>query len=77
MDYSLIIVLVLLVAGVGGFTVLAFTLLNSWKAGSRGHEEADAHQSKQTRDFEKCFNDCMIVGHWDPDRTDLCRSLCR
>ncbi|MGB6063215.1 MAG: hypothetical protein WBG50_00290 [Desulfomonilaceae bacterium] len=77
MDYSLIIILVLLIAGVGGFAILALVLLSNWKAGSRGHEEVDAYQSKKTRDFENCFNDCMIVEHWDPDRTELCRSLCR
>ena len=39
MDYSVMIITTLAVAGVGGFLVLAFTLLNNWRAGSRGHEE--------------------------------------
>jgi len=50
MDYSLMIIIALVVAGVGGFIVLTFTLLNNWKAGSRGHEESDADQSKRSRE---------------------------
>ena len=77
MDYSLVIIVVILVGGVGGFGVLALALLSNWKTASRGHEEADAYQSKRSRDFEKCFNDCMIAEHWDPDKTELCGFLCR
>lgn len=77
MDYSVMIIITLAVAGVGGFFVLAFTLLNNWRAGSRGHEESDAHQSSQTRDFENCYNECMIKAHWEPDEGGHCESLCR
>ncbi|MGO9567357.1 MAG: hypothetical protein ACLP5H_07455 [Desulfomonilaceae bacterium] len=76
MDYSIMIIVTLAVAGVGGFLVLAFTMLNNWRAGSRGHEESDAHQSRQTRDFEKCYNECMIRENWEPDKDDRCESLC-
>jgi uncharacterized membrane protein SpoIIM required for sporulation len=39
MDHNIIIIPAVLVAGVAGFIVLARTILNNWKAGSRGKEE--------------------------------------
>jgi hypothetical protein len=50
MDHNTIIILAVLVAGVAGFIVLARTILNNWKAGSRGKEEVDALQSKRNRE---------------------------
>jgi hypothetical protein len=50
MDYSIIIIFAVLVAGVAGFIVLARSILNNWKAGSRGKEEVDALQSKRNRE---------------------------
>ncbi len=50
MDHNIIIILAVLVAGVAGFIVLARTILNNWKAGSRGKEEVDALQSKRNRE---------------------------
>ncbi len=50
MDHNVIIILAVLVAGVAGFIVLARTILNNWKAGSRGKEEVDALQSKRNRE---------------------------
>ncbi|MFA6224545.1 MAG: hypothetical protein WC647_19780 [Desulfomonilaceae bacterium] len=50
MDYNIIIIVVVLVAGVAGFIVLARTILSNWKAGSRGKEEVDALQSKRNRE---------------------------
>lgn len=50
MDYNVVIILVVLVAGVAGFIVLARTVLSNWKAGSRGKEEVDALQSKRNRE---------------------------
>ena len=50
MDYNIIIILAVLVAGVAGFIVLARSILNNWKAGSRGKEEVDALQSKRNRE---------------------------
>ncbi|MCX5873141.1 MAG: hypothetical protein NTY51_07910 [Deltaproteobacteria bacterium] len=50
MDYNNIIILAVLVAGVGGFIVLSRTILNNWKAGSRGKEEVDALQTKKNRE---------------------------
>jgi hypothetical protein len=50
MDYNIIIIVVVLVAGVAGFIVLARTILSNWKAGSRGKEEVDALQSKKNRE---------------------------
>jgi hypothetical protein len=76
MDYSVMIILFLVAAAVGGFLVLIFTMLSNWKAGSRGHEESDAYQSKRSRGFEKCYNECMIGEHWEPDKGDHCESLC-
>jgi hypothetical protein len=46
MDYNIIIILAVLVVVVGGFIVSCRTILNNWKAGSRGKEEVDAHQTK-------------------------------
>jgi cytochrome c-type biogenesis protein CcmH/NrfG len=76
MSYSIMIILALLVAAVGGFLVLMVTILNNWKAGSRGHEEADAIHSDRTSEFEKCYNQCMIAENWEPDKGDRCESLC-
>lgn len=76
MDYSVMIIIAIVAAAVGGFIVLMFTILNNWKAGSRGHEESDAIHGRRTREFEKCFNECMIAEHWEPDKTDRCESLC-
>ncbi|MFA6221515.1 MAG: hypothetical protein WC647_04310 [Desulfomonilaceae bacterium] len=50
MGYDIIIILAVLVAGVGGFIVLSRTILNNWKAGSRGKEEVDALQTKKNRE---------------------------
>ena len=50
MDHNIIIILAVVVAGVAGFIVLARTILNNWKAGSRGKEEVDALQSKRNRE---------------------------
>ena len=50
MDYNIIIILAVLVAGVAGFIVLAQTILSNWKVGSRGKEEADALQSKRNQE---------------------------
>jgi len=50
MDHNIIIILAVLVLGVAGFIVLARTILNNWKAGSRGKEEVDALQSKRNRE---------------------------
>ena len=77
MDYNLVIVFIVVVAGVAGFLVLADTLLENWRAGSWGKEESDAYQSQRTRDFEKCFNDCMSSERWEPDKRDVCDSFCR
>ncbi len=50
MDYHIIIILAVLVMGVAGFIVLARSILNNWKAGSRGKEEVDALQSKRNKE---------------------------
>lgn len=50
MEYNIIIILAVLVVGVAGFIVLARSILNNWKAGSRGKEEVDALQSKRNRE---------------------------
>jgi flagellar basal body-associated protein FliL len=76
MDYSVLIIFVVIVAAVGGFLVLMFTILNNWKAGSRGHEESDAFQSKRTKEYEQCYNQCMAAEKWEPDKSDRCENLC-
>jgi hypothetical protein len=50
MVYNIITIVVVLVAGVAGFIVLARTILSNWKAGSRGKEEVDALQSQRNRE---------------------------
>jgi hypothetical protein len=50
MEYNIIIILAVLVVGVAGFIVLARSILNNWKAGSRGKEEVDALQSKRFKE---------------------------
>jgi hypothetical protein len=50
MEYSIIIIVAVLVVGVAGFIVLARSILNNWKAGSRGKEEVDALQSKRFKE---------------------------
>jgi hypothetical protein len=50
MDYNIIIIAAVLVMGVAGFIVLARSILNNWKAGSRGKEEVDALQSKRNKE---------------------------
>jgi uncharacterized membrane protein (DUF106 family) len=50
MEYNIIIILAVLVVGVAGFIVLARSILNNWKAGSRGKEEVDALQSKRNKE---------------------------
>lgn len=76
MDYSLVTAIVILVAGIGGFIVLARTLLNNWRAQSRGKEEIDAYMTEKNREFEKCIDDCMSA-HLDPDTGVICDSICR
>ncbi|MGB6065458.1 MAG: hypothetical protein WBG50_11655 [Desulfomonilaceae bacterium] len=50
MEYNIIIILAVLVVGVAGFIVLARSILNNWKAQSRGKEEVDALQSKRFKE---------------------------
>ena len=50
MEYNIIIILAVLVVGVAGFIVLARSILNNWKAGSRGKEDVDALQSKRNKE---------------------------
>ena len=50
MEYNIIIILAVLVVGMAGFIVLARSILNNWKAGSRGKEEVDALQSRRNRE---------------------------
>jgi len=50
MEYNIIIILAVLVVGVAGFIVLARSILNNWKAGSRGKEEVDALQSIRNKE---------------------------
>jgi hypothetical protein len=50
MEYNIIIILAVLVVGVAGFIVLARSILNNWRAGSRGKEEVDALQSKRFKE---------------------------
>ncbi|MGO9612718.1 MAG: hypothetical protein ACLPX5_06765 [Dissulfurispiraceae bacterium] len=50
MEFNIIIILAVLVVGVAGFIVLARSILNNWKAGSRGKEEVDALQSKRFKE---------------------------
>ncbi len=77
MDYNLVIVLVVVLAGVAGFVVLARTLLDNWRAQSRGKEELDAYQSQRSMAFERCFNDCMSAESWESDKREACDSSCR
>jgi hypothetical protein len=49
MHYSLITAVIILVAAIGGFVVLARTLLDNWRARSRGKAETEAHQSAGNR----------------------------
>jgi hypothetical protein len=50
MEYNITVILAVLVMGVAGFIVLARSILNNWKAGSRGKEEVDALQSKKNKE---------------------------
>jgi len=77
MDYDAIVSLIIIAAAIGGFISLARILLSNWRAGSRGHEESDAHQSRRSIYFEDCYNDCMAAARWDPDESENCRSVCR
>jgi hypothetical protein len=52
MDYSVVIIIAIVIAGVGGFAVLAYTLLDNWGSRSRGHEESDAYQSRRSSEFK-------------------------
>ncbi|MBI4962264.1 MAG: hypothetical protein HY913_03225 [Desulfomonile tiedjei] len=77
MDYAIWIILILVVAGLGGFFVAARAVLSNWRVGSRGHEEADARQGIKTGIYERCFNECMSGENWEPDKTGNCETVCR
>jgi hypothetical protein len=49
MDYSLITAVIIVVAAIGGFVVLASIILDSWRARSRDKAETKAHQSVGNR----------------------------
>ncbi len=49
MNYSLITVVLVLLAAIGGFVVLARIILDKWTARSRGKLETEAHQSAGNR----------------------------
>ncbi len=49
MDYSLIVTVIIIVAAIAGFVVLARTLLDNWRAKSRGKAETEAHQGAGNR----------------------------
>lgn len=76
MEYHVLIIPVVILAGVGGFYALARTLLANWKAGSKGQERTDASQGQKTRAFEQCYNNCMRERRWDPDESKDCELRC-
>ena len=45
MNYSLITAVIILVAAIGGFVVLARIVLDKWRARSLGKAGTEAHQS--------------------------------
>jgi hypothetical protein len=49
MDYSLMTAVIILFAAIGGFVVLARTLLANWRGRSRGKAETEAYQSAGNR----------------------------
>jgi uncharacterized membrane protein (DUF106 family) len=50
MEYNIIIIVAVLVVTVAVFIGFVGSILNNWKAGSRGKEEVDALQSKRFRE---------------------------
>lgn len=77
MEYGTVTILVILVGCLAGFYYLSRTLLTSWRQGSGGKESLDAQQSRISRDYETCFNKCMAREQWDPDKGNICDSMCR
>jgi hypothetical protein len=77
MDFSAVLILLLVAAGVGGFAVLARALMSNWRIGSMEEDGAGSVQSKRSREFEECYNSCMGTEHWDPDSVGACVSRCR
>lgn len=77
MGYGFIVLIVIVLAVIGAFAVLASTVVRNWRAGSRGKETVDAARSEQNIEFERCFNECMASVNWDPDKEEMCRSKCR
>lgn len=49
MDYSLITAVIILLAAIGGFVVLARIILDNWRTKSRGKAGTEAHQSAGNR----------------------------
>lgn len=75
MDYRIVIAGIVLIAAIGGFVVLARTLLENWRARSRGDEESHTYENTGTSEFEKCYDDCMSM-YWDPEKSRACESIC-
>lgn len=49
MEYSIVAAVIIIVAAIGGFIVLARTLLDNWRARARDKAETEAHQSAGNR----------------------------
>ena len=49
MDYGLIAVVIILIAAIGGFVVMARIVLDKWRARSAGKAGTEAHQSAGNR----------------------------
>jgi Tfp pilus assembly protein PilV len=77
MDWNILILFVVIAAGAGGFAVLARTLLQNWRAQSRGKEAVDAYHTRQSMEYEKRFNECMAKANWDPDKREVCEAISR
>jgi hypothetical protein len=76
MGYGFIVLILIVLAVVGGFAVLASAVVRNWRARSRGKKTDDAVKSKRTIEYERCYNECMAAENWDPDKEEMCKSRC-
>ena len=77
MDYGPILALIIVVASVGGFLVLARTLFDNMKAASEAKEHFVSLRDKKCREFEECFNQCLKAEPRDRDAREVCATRCR
>lgn len=76
MEYVVIMILVILVAAMAGFVLLALTPMKHREAESSGQKIFRAYDSTRGITFDTCYDNCMAGESWIPVKGNECVALC-